>query len=348
MMRKKFDLIKLLDKRNLLYRDLLLWTIIVFIFIVFKEYPLQYKGTEIVCFILQLTLLTAIPSYTNNLIIIPLFKKRKIAIAIISYISQIILLTLSLPVLFELISHLFVKIFDMQQWTNWKNENVAFNIIAFTVIASVFKIAKDKIILESERKETELKNLVAQLNPHFLFNTLNNLYGLAVKQSDKLPQLMLKLSAMLRYSLYDTNQDFVPLIKEIDYLKNYIELEKIRLDEKIQIEFEVKADFLEYYISPLILIVYIENSFKHLSHKKNEKGYILINLNIQNNMLDMIVKNSLDALLFADMNNKRSKGIGLMNIQKRLDIVYFKKYQLDIKHEPDHYEVHLRIDLRIT
>ena len=212
-------------------------------------------------------------------------------------------------------------------------------------MASVFKYAKDSWLRSKEQKETELRHLKSQLNPHFLFNTLNNLYGLAVVKSDKLPPLMLKLSELLRYSVYDTEQTFVQLEKELTYLKNYVELEKIRLNEDVTIEFNQSGDFSNQQIAPLLLIVFVENSFKHFSYKRNESGFIIINLSNRENILSLSIKNSIDSTIYAE--NKKSKGIGLSNVQKRLNMLYPKKHQLEIRHESDFYEVYLKIDLSL-
>ena len=149
-------------------------------------------------------------------------------------------------------------------------------------MAKYFKDNFIKQYYENQQKQlqtqTELQNLKAQISPHFLFNTMNNFYGLAVDQSQKLPGLMVRLSELLRYSLYETNHATVPIVSEIAYLKNYIELEKIRLEDTLEFDFSSKIesnDALE--IAPLIFIVFVENAFKHAKNVEDDVVKIKIN-----------------------------------------------------------------------
>ena len=345
MILKKLNWTLLLNKENRLCRHLLFWVIIIIWCIVFKQYPGNFNYAEITCFILQWILTIAIPAYINNYLVLPFFSIKKTTIASVLFIAQLVLLPLLLPVLCDLIQQLFVKLFNIHCWIDWNTEHLSFKLIGYVAMASVFKYAKDSWLRSKEQKETELRHLKSQLNPHFLFNTLNNLYGLAVVKSDKLPPLMLKLSELLRYSVYDTEQTFVQLEKELTYLKNYVELEKIRLNEDVTIEFNQSGDFSNQQIAPLLLIVFVENSFKHFSYKRNESGFIIINLSNRENILSLSIKNSIDSTIYAE--NKKSKGIGLSNVQKRLNMLYPKKHQLEITNESKFYEIHLNIDLSL-
>jgi two-component system, LytTR family, sensor histidine kinase LytS len=197
------------------------------------------------------------------------------------------------------------------------------------IIVSMCKYFKDNFInqyIESEKKRlqtlSELQNLKAQIAPHFLFNTMNNFYGLAVEQSAKLPELMVRLSDLLRYSLYETNNLKVPLLNEIAYLKNYIELEKIRLEDNLDFEFvsEIEENStIE--IAPLILVVFVENAFKHGKKIKDKAMYIRIKLVLEP-----------DKTLLFEISNKclnessdlsyNYSGFGLENVKKRLSAIY--------------------------
>lgn len=345
MKARKLNWILLLNKEYRLYRHLLFWALVILWSVVFKQYPQHFNYIEIVCFMAQWILTIATPAYINNYLVLPFFNNKKFIIAITLFIVQIVLLSLLLPVLCDLIQQLFMKLFQIQKCIDWHTEHLAFKIIGYVAMASIFKYAKDSLLRSQEQKETELRHLKSQLNPHFLFNTLNNLYGLAAVKSDKLPPLMLKLSELLRYSVYDTEQTFVQLEKELTYLKNYVELEKIRLNEGVTIEFNQSGDFSNQQIAPLMLIVFVENSFKHFSYKRNESGFININLNIHENILSMSINNSIDSSLYAEI--KKGKGIGLSNVQKRLNMLYPKKHYLEIIHQPNFYEIHLKIDLSL-
>lgn len=210
--------------------------------------------------------------------------------------------------------------------------------------ASTIKVTRDGIRRRQNEKEAELQLLKGQLNPHFLFNTLNNFYGLSVIKSDKLPDLMLKLSDLLRYSLYETKEKFVPLNKEIQYLENYIALEKIRLEEETTIGLKVNNGIRNERIAPMLLIVFVENAFKHL--EVNSKGSLVdINLEIENNKMNFTCKNSFSENHSKNNLEKGESGIGLVNAKKRLDLIYPNNYSLDVNTNDGFYTVHLTLQL---
>lgn len=345
MIEAQFDWTKLFNKKYIMYMHFLLWSVVFSCFIIFDEYPERLKGIELVCILLQQTLQIAIPCYTQVYLVWPFFSAKKFLPGGILYIVQILLLIFCLPYILNGVGILFVKLFNITDTVDWTQEQIAFTIIAFTVFATAFKIALDKLILDKEQKESELKHLKAQLNPHFLFNTLNNLYGLSIDQSKKLPEMMLKLSDLLRYSLYDTNQTYVPLRKELDYIGNYIELEKIRLDERTRIRFEVEGDITNQSISPLMLIAFIENAFKHYSSTGDENAFILINFKFQGHLLKMTAQNSLDSAYSEKVYRGTHTGIGLNNVRQRLDLLYYKKYTLVESRLESSYTVTLDMDL---
>lgn len=224
----------------------------------------------------------------------------------------------------------------------------------FYILVVVFKYLKDLFFIQYRQNQQqklqmhfELENLKAQISPHFLFNTMNNFYGLAVENSRKLPDLMIRLSDLLRYSLYETKQEKVPLKDEIDYLKNYIELEKIRLESNLDIVFNVNVDNPEkYQIAPLMFIVFIENAFKHARNIINEPVYIAINIAVSGDgILNLVVKNNFNANAKNDFVTE--KGIGLENVKKRLSVIYpNENHLLRIDHNERFYNVDLTIQLQ--
>jgi LytS/YehU family sensor histidine kinase len=224
----------------------------------------------------------------------------------------------------------------------------------FYIFVVVFKYLKDNFILQYHQNQQqklhmhfELENLKAQISPHFLFNTMNNFYGLAVENSKKLPDLMIRLSDLLRYSLYETKQEKVALKDEIDYLKNYIELEKIRLESNLEIEFNVEIDNPDrYQIAPLLFIVFIENAFKHARNIVNEPVFIAINIAVsEDGILNLSVKNNYNAI--AQNGFVAEKGIGLENVRKRLSVIYpDEKHLLKIDQGERFYNVALTIHLQ--
>jgi LytS/YehU family sensor histidine kinase len=156
---------------------------------------------------------------------------------------------------------------------------------------------------------------------------------------------MLKLSALLRYSLYDTNQHYVPLQKELNYITNYVALERIRLNDRADIVLDMPGDFSDRYIAPLLLIIFIENSFKHFSAPRKQQGFVHISLTLQDHLLQMKTRNSIDPDYPLPVKNKEKGGLGLNNVRQRLTLIYPQKHTLVIKREPEYFEVDLQIDL---
>ena len=201
------------------------------------------------------------------------------------------------------------------------------------------------LIVEQQLK-FELENLKAQISPHFLFNTMNNFYGLAVDNSIKLPNLMIRLSDLLRYSLYETKQEKVPLENEIKYLENYIELEKIRLEDNLQLEFVINnKNFENFQIAPLLLITFLENAFKHSKKIHEESIIIQIFIDVSNDgILNFKIKNNYNPN--SENNLISNKGIGLDNVKKRLEVIYpNKNYSLLIEYDKKFYNVELILNL---
>ena len=214
------------------------------------------------------------------------------------------------------------------------------------LFASALKIARDSFSRRQKEKEAELKLLKAQLNPHFLFNTLNNLYGLSVIKSEKLPSLMLKLSDLLRYSLYETKETMVPLEKEITYLENYVALEKIRLEDSTIIEVCKEGSFSQHQIAPMLLIVFVENAFKHLNTSTGGKSHVAITLKVEGETLSFSCINTMEEHPKPDLNLEKGKsGIGLQNARKRLGLIYADKHNLSIAKKDSAYHVHLKLNL---
>lgn len=198
------------------------------------------------------------------------------------------------------------------------------------------------LALQKENLQLELKALKAQVNPHFLFNTLNNIYALSLQKSEQTPGMLLKLSSMMRYLLYECNAPQVALQKEIQFINNYIELEKIRHNKNVQISFSLSGNAGENEIAPLLLIPFIENSFKHGVNARIGKGWVDIHLNTADEKLILSVVNSMAE---NHVNGKPQKGIGLDNVKKRLELLYPGKHTLNIKPGDEKFSVDLAINL---
>lgn len=196
-------------------------------------------------------------------------------------------------------------------------------------------------LLKAEKLQAELSSLKSQINPHFLFNTLNSIYALAIKKDDRLPDAIINLSGLMRYVIKDANDYKIPLTNELAYLTNYIELQKARLDETTNIQFNCSGNAGTKTIAPLILITYIENAFKHGINPDTEDCVLNIDLQISEDNLELRVFNKkvAHATLFL------STGIGLTNTSERLKHLYPNKHHLQIVEDKESYLVTLIIKL---
>ncbi len=231
---------------------------------------------------------------------------------------------------------------------------ILFNLLKITptLVAFVgFKFAWDATIKQRELeqlqnivKESELQFLKSQINPHFLFNNLNNLYSYALEESPKMPKLILELSGVLRYMLYDCKSPFVPLDVEIQQLENFIHLNELQIEERGYVSFEKGEFSAAYQIAPLILTVFVENAFKHSSSSQENNIEVMIKSEVtQEGNFIFTCENT-----FGKLSNTTSlsKGIGLENVKKRLALIYPNAHQLDIDIQESRFNVYLIIDLK--
>ncbi|MDH7446121.1 sensor histidine kinase [Aquimarina sp. 2201CG14-23] len=194
--------------------------------------------------------------------------------------------------------------------------------------------------LKNENTHAELTMLKNQVNPHFFFNTLNNLYGLTVEKSDQAPEVVLKISDMMRYSIYEGQKDTVLLVDELEYLKNYIELHKIRHYEELDIRFDHKIEDENYRVTPLLYIILLENAFKHGIENLTENLYIHINLIAEDNRILFSIENSFDSSQICE-----TTGIGLKNLKRRLELIYPDKHQLLVVNNDNIFRVQLDLNI---
>lgn len=223
------------------------------------------------------------------------------------------------------------------------------NLFFIVVITSSFKffreyLRKQELLIkvENEQLKTELALLKSQVNPHFLFNTLNNLYGLITHdQNQKAAEITLKLSDLMRYLLESSKTDKVSLKKELKFLEDYLSLEKIRLTNNTDIRFEVSGIASDVCVAPLLFIPLVENAFKHGLNRLKADGFAHFSLSVQGKDLFFEAKNSLGKSL----QNSPESGIGIANLRKRLQLIYPNNHLLDIQKSNDEYKVVLHIQL---
>ncbi|MEP7371849.1 MAG: histidine kinase [Chitinophagaceae bacterium] len=254
----------------------------------------------------------------------------------------------------ELFNHWSVKFFPgfyfISYYTWWE---IALFFIAFIIITTLLKLSKSWFIVnqlqrellekEKQRVQEELKALKAQINPHFFFNTLNNIYSMSLDKDERLPGTVLQLSELMRYFLYESKEDLVPLPKEIQVLKDYIALQKIRSNEQLKVETIIDDNIKKQKIAPLLLITFLENAFKHGA--KGETGTTFINLKISlaNNLLNFSLENNKGNVDIIE--KKDQKGLGLENVKRRLELIYAGRYELSILDKGNSFAVTLQIQL---
>jgi two-component system, LytTR family, sensor kinase len=300
--------------------------------------------------------------YTNYYILVPNFLTRKkfllytlaiVALLLISFVS-VRTITLTYDANRELaeIKHRHhqgnpMEILHRIAWGRGMGA-VFFSFLVLAVSTSIrvtgdwYKMDKKRKEVENEKLSTELNFLKSQVNPHFFFNTLNNIYSLAIQKSERTPEAIVKLSQLMRYIIYDTDKEKVALSKEIDYINNYIELEKLRLHDNVTISFTVDGNVADKQIEPLLLLPFVENAFKHGIDYKHA-CQISIRLTVKDSQLELCVENPL--LSKPDKKVTEKQGIGRYNAERRLQLLYNKNYKLETTITESVFRVELTLNL---
>jgi len=239
-------------------------------------------------------------------------------------------------------------------WYFWNWSHLLYgvlNIYTIVAVATAIKLLKQSYEnqrqtqqLANEKLEAELKLLKAQIHPHFLFNTLNNLYALALEQSGSTAEGILKLSNLLDYMLYECNVPMIALDKEIKLIDNYIELEKLRYGQRLDVDFRVSGNPSGKRIAPMLILPFVENSFKHGSSTKLARTKIRIDLEVGVNAIDLEVENARTNQVTQDTQGY-SEGIGLKNVRRRLDLLYPGRYSLEINESETTFRIRLNLEL---
>lgn len=326
---------------NRVLRNILFWCIYFSIhFFIPYQRGIQIPFSFFIKIILLELFTLASVSYLNNLVLIPSFLNAK------KYLVYFV--TLSLAILF----FAYIRLLLTNYWQIEREQaNYSLQLMAVILFALLFMMSHFTIQwfesynarreFENNRLQTELHILRAQINPHFLFNTLNNIYSLSLKKSDRTPECILMLSDMMRYMLYECNTERVLLDKEMDYIKNYLELEKIRLHNERLIQYDIRNESPNAEIAPLLLISFVENCFKHGSIVHEDEP-LQVRITCKENQLQLFTKNKINV---TKKSNEKIGGIGLHNTKKRLDILYKNRNTLIAKTENNFYLTELNINL---
>ncbi len=221
--------------------------------------------------------------------------------------------------------------------------------IMIKLIKQIYKSEKAQQELAQRTLEAELNFLKSQIHPHFLFNTLNNLYALTLKNSPKAPEVVLKLADLLDYMLYECNASHIPIEKEIDLIDNYLSLEKLRYGNRLDASFNYSAENMEQEIAPMLILPFVENSFKHGASLTTDVNYVAIDLIVRNGMMVLKVENGKPSHVKpSTKKNPLHQGIGLNNVNRRLELLYKGKYDLQIFDEEDSFLIVLKLELKQT
>lgn len=268
-----------------------------------------------------------------------LFFSLSATLILFSILAQFIVVYLFLPTIYKDVD--IVEIFGYQGIINSFMDKVfiACLAIALKQMSNSQRLREREILLVKEKLKTELSFLKSQINPHFLFNTLNNIYSLALKKSDRTPEVVIKLSKLLRFVMYETKHQFIRINKELEFLKDYIELHKIRYDDRLKIDFKYELDDLNAEIMPHILTPFVENAFKHGAEQSTDTSFIIIELKLFQNGLFFKVENSFEPNPISD-----EEGIGLKNLHRQLELMY-RNYDLQTRKENQKFIAELSLNL---
>ena len=299
-----------------------------------KSYEFLYNETAQLVIYIVLTIISIIFFYFNFYYTIPELYFRKKYVLYILFLIAFFAITV---VVTRFIVHIFNHDYNFQNQEMGFFRNYFLRFLIIFIVSLLLAYRKRYKQNETERIKSELSTLKAQINPHFLFNTLNGIYGQAIIKSEKTADSISKLSLMMRYFFTETNAEKVSLSKEINYIESYIELQKIRLTDKTKVIFTVEGEIETKQIAPLLFINFIENAFKYgVSNEVETK--INISISVDNGVF---VFNIINDKVRTELNSNK---FGIKNAKHRLDLLYPNNYSLEIRNNEKSFEVNLKID----
>lgn len=307
-----------------------------------KDFPSQQLAWQVTAIkVVVLALLT----YVTNYLLIPrlLYKKKYFQFFSVYLIMIVGMGMLKLKIIMALVYP------HLEPFANFKTrfyDNIipVFLLVttgaACRLIKDYLKTQRRLTEIAQEKADTELKFLKSQINPHFLFNSLNSIYFLIDKENTEARKTLLQFADLLRYQLYDCNADTIAIETEVAYLQDYIRLQKLRKDTNYEVAVDIKSEIQGFQIVPLLLIPFVENAFKHISHHNHANNFVHVELSRNNGTFMFSVENSKENQL---QKTLIPGGIGLNNVKRRLELLYPDKHQLKIQNEQDVFKVELTL-----
>lgn len=325
-------------------------TVYYILFIIFKVNSPAVKMDYIYPALFLLTLLPV--TYINLEWLIPSVAGRKKWALYILILFTLIALSVWLNTSFfeHWSAILLPNLFFISYYTWWE---ILLFVVGLIGISTLLKLSKSWLTMaelqqkllqvEKENIDIELKALKSQINPHFLFNTLNSIYSLSLDKDERLPDTVLKMSAIMRYYLYESKEDVVPIRKEIQVLNDYIDLQQIRSSEKLHIKRNIAVNGENKCIAPLLLLTFVENAFKHGAKATTGDSYIDIDIALKDDNFYFSIRNNKGVVDNLPVN--QYSGVGLQNVKRRLELMYPSNYELQTNDSPTEYSVSLKLHL---
>ena len=338
------DILKRLSKNRIL-QHILFWCLSFFLLTNILKVSVELKRIDLIytaIFHVPIVLIV----YLNLKLLFPVFlEKGKYFLYSVSVLALISLGAGFYTILFDSwIDYIFSGYYFIAYYGFF---DISLYFVIYIFVTSLLRLARGWFQLQEIEKEktlAELKALKSQINPHFLFNSLNSIYSLARKNSPKVPDKIVQLSDLMRHVIYNSDVDFILLSKELEMVQNYIELQNLRTSENEKINMELVGDIEGKKIAPLIFLPFVENSFKHGLKSGAKNAFVNINLEVLGNNLNFEIENSKGKSTETD--DVKYKGIGVENVRKRLDLIYNDLYSLKISENENTFKVLLQIQLK--
>jgi len=338
-------------KKNKIAYHFGFWFLYLLIFTIIRaSYKENYHEAFIIEFIRFPMSLVVV--YFNYLVLFPKLLKSGNYVQYIGYTLLLLLIASFVQRLisYEVLSTFMPTMRDLGRWRFYKFLKVAaflaiplITFIGISILWRYLDLQKQTQRLEKEKLQAELNYLKSQINPHFLFNTLNNIYSLSLENSKKTSQLILEFSEFLSFSLYESGKKTIPLKREIDLINNFVALEKSRFEDRVNVMSTIDKQGIDtYMIPPLILVPFVENAFKHSLKEETDMAEVRISLKVDTNFLVFNVRNSKPMHV---QDTDTNHGVGLENIRKRLEILFGDEHRLIINSEPQEFSIILTINL---